>query len=104
MTFRIDYVWLRENGWSFNIKGIQGHGFYGDLQTSPDGRGLYLMERRESLRLEKVRQLLSEEDFAIPLDATKEEAARILARGLHRLGWAPEVDQLHQIIDGDKDA
>ena len=44
MTFRIDYVWLRENGWSFNIKGIEGQGVYGDLQTSLDGRGLYLMD------------------------------------------------------------
>ncbi len=43
MTFRIDRVWLEEPGWTFRIKGIEGAGVYGDLQTDAAGRGLYLL-------------------------------------------------------------
>ena len=103
MTFRIDGLWREETVWTFDIKGIEGQGIYGDLQTGPDGRGLYLLGYRKSLRLVKVRQLLSEDEFSVALSASKEEAARILAQGLHRLGWGPEVDQLHRIIACDED-
>ena len=99
MTFRIDLVELNKDGWGFNIKGIKGAGVYGDLQTGHDGSGLYLIQLSELFEWEEVEQLLSEEEFKIPLGSTREEAARILARGLHRLGWGPELDQLHRIID-----
>lgn len=104
MTFRIDSLRLEETGWTFGIKGIEGQGVYGDLQTGPDGRGLYLLGYRKSLRLVKVRQLLSEDEFSVALSASKEEAARILARGLRQIGWGPEVDQLHRIVKSDQDA
>lgn len=81
MTFRIDWVEREQNGWRFNIKGIKGAGVYGDLQAGHDGSGLYLIQLSELFKWEEVEQLLSEEDFNIPLDATKQEAARILARG-----------------------
>lgn len=93
MTFRIDEVRQRNGEWVFGIKGVKGEGVYGTLITDDDGRGLYLMDAESVAPPTTFPELISPEAFHVPIDTTREEASRLLAIALHRLGWGPEVGQ-----------
>ncbi len=91
MTFRIDSARLRQRTdgacWYFEIKGYQGKGIYVDLMTDDDGRGLWVQTEFEGT----FEQLLSVDDFEIPLEATPKSAREKLALALYEFGWGPRV-------------
>ncbi len=100
MTFRIDYVRCRKGVWSFSIKGIEGAGVYGTLQTNFEGRGLYLENPEARTAGGK---LISPNEFGIPADASEEQAIRLLAACLQNLGWGPEVDKHNRLREASSD-
>ena len=103
MTFRIDYIRRRhEDEWEFDIKGIEGRGVYGIVLTDGKGRGLYLKGPEPDFPPSfNRRELLPPEEFRVPPDATPEEATRLLAVALNRIGWGPEVDQRNRLREDD---
>ena len=95
MTFRIDSLEKRKTYWSASIKGVEGAGVYGRLKVGNSGRGLTLLSAPEH----DERVLLNEKAFTIPENATKDEALLLLSDALNDLGWGPEVDNHHRIIE-----
>lgn len=98
MTFRIDEAELRDCGWYFSFKGVDGKGLYGRLITKPDGRGLYLVDPDDALLRKRGRCLRHSWQFSIPASASSGEAMRLIAGELLLLGWGPEVNQAGKII------
>lgn len=97
MTFRIDYSRRHEGEWEFRIKGIEGKGVYGAVLTDGNGRGLYLKGFEPELPPFNRQELVPPEGFHVPPEATPEQANRLLAVTLNRLGWGPEVDQRNRL-------
>jgi hypothetical protein len=95
MTFRIDSLEKRTTYWSASIKGVNGAGVYGRLRVGDSGRGLTLLSAPEH----SERVLLDESSFYLPEFSTKDEATLIISEALTNLGWGPEVDNGHRVIE-----
>lgn len=98
MTFRIDEIELEEQGWRVQFKGLDGKGVYARLITTPDGRGLYVVDDGDIILRKLGRQLLGENEFRISRESTREAATRCVAAALTRLGWGPEVNKAGKIV------
>lgn len=101
MTIRIDQIRRQGNLWEFGIKGMKGQGVYGTLITGDDGRGLYIKHQRFDMPKPPYYEredLIAPESFFIPNDSSPEQASRLVALALIKLGWGPEVDRHNRLI------
>lgn len=92
--FHIEYVLPRYAEspylWAWSVK--MPSGLYETLVTSDKGRGLYVRKLACSPGepLFHHSQLLTEEEFFVPENATKEQSISLLEKSLEKLGWGQD--------------
>lgn len=92
--FRIECVLPKcpesRNLWAWSVKVPSG--LYETLATGDKGCGLYIrkLARSPDEPLFHLSQLLAEEEFFVPENATKEQSICLLEKSLEKLGWGQD--------------
>lgn len=92
--FRIEYALPRchdmPNLWEWSVK--VPNGLYETLVTNDNGLGLYIRKLSGSPvgSSFQLTQLLAEDEFSIPENATQDQSVDLLEAALNKLGWGQD--------------